>query len=133
MGKNTEVHSTESNQKFSLGNTLRSVYKTQMLDQIHDTIPVVTSYINEKIKKYETKFVKCLRITQCLFVMKGGFTITFRKSVFFRILSKLMFKQRLDYLPLLPSLRLRAVPSLPDLTRCRTVEKVQKEQNKKLI
>lgn len=70
--KNIHVHSTENNQKFSFRDTLRFVYKTQMLDQIHAAVPVVVSYCNEKIKNYDTEFVKYLHITQCIFVCVSG-------------------------------------------------------------
>lgn len=43
-----------------------------MWDQIHATVPVVISHSNEKIKKYETKFLKYLHVTQCIFVCFSG-------------------------------------------------------------
>lgn len=130
-----QVHSTENNHKFSFRNTLRSVYKAQMLDQTHATVPLAISYSNEKIKKYETKCVKYLHITQCIFVCFSEWQEalqTLSENLFSSGSCQNWYLSRgIGYLPPLPSLRLRALPSLPDLMRCRTVEKVWKEQNKK--
>jgi len=62
------------------------------------TILVEVSYSNEIIKKYETKFVKYLHITQCIFVRiskrKEVLQKLLRKTIFFRMLTNLIFKQR---------------------------------------